>query len=158
MQACKSLSRSYIGKIPKETTEEDIASMFSTIPLECTSITVSSRPLSRSIAATVHDSNHAAQVMRHQDTQNAKNAFATFATREDLVLALGMHNFIPYDGAQPMVVAPASAPPAARGDARQDRRGGSGGGFFDRDRFGGSDSGRDWSDVRREQPSGSWAC
>ncbi len=54
----------------------------------------------------------------------------------------------------PMVVAPASAPPAGR-EGRPERRGGGGGGFFDRgDRYGG-DSGRDWSDVRSGvQPSG----
>jgi hypothetical protein len=93
--------------------------------------------------------------MRHQDTQNAKNAFVTFGTRDELVQALEMNNFVPYDGAMPMLVAPASAPPAGR-EGRTERRGG-GGGFFDRDRerYGG-DSGRDWSDVRSgaQQPSG----
>jgi hypothetical protein len=100
--------------------------------------------------------------MRHQDTQNAKNAFVTFGTRDELVQALEMNNFVPYDGAMPMLVAPASAPPAGR-DGRSERRGG-GGGFFDRDRdrYGGDSGGRDWSDVRSgaQQPSGNcaWWC
>lgn len=61
-----------------------------------------------------------------------------------------MNNFCPYDGAMPMVVAPASAPPPGR--ERQERRGG-GGGFFDRDRFREGGEERDWS-RREEQPSG----
>jgi hypothetical protein len=39
--------------------------------------------------------------MRHQDTHNAKNAFVTFGTREELVSALTMNGFCPYDGAAP---------------------------------------------------------
>jgi hypothetical protein len=62
-----------------------------------------------------------------------------------------MNNFCPYDGAMPMVVAPASAPPPGR--ERQERRGGGGGGFFDRDRFREGGEERDWS-RREEQPSG----
>jgi hypothetical protein len=149
-----------VGKIPKETTEEDIGSMFAAMNLDCTNVVVLPRfhpppHLLPAISTFIHT---CLQVIRHQDTQNARNAFATFSTREDLVEALKMNNQYPYDGAvMPIVVSPASAPPPGRdGPARHgsERRGG-GGGFFGGDRFGGGDSEKDWSSVRRaEQPSG----
>ncbi len=59
----------------------------------------------------------ALHIVRHQDTGNAKDAFATFATRDELVTALTKNGTLPHDSSTRIVVAPARerAPPQSLG-------------------------------------------